>query len=315
MTKSKVVVLGDACVDMVIRLPDRKSKRPDLKNSVPQLQGGGSAANVAVVLARLGVEVTMVGAVGDDGYGRWIHDDLGREGVDILGICSVHDAFTPMVLALIELNGERSIVVWPPEGGAHLQLQTDAINPELIKSASWLHTTGICLRESPSRDTVLYSMKMAREAGVTVSLDLNLRLESWDLSDVTQKTFEQAIELSDIVFGNAEEEIMPITGADSKEKGAQYLCGGKRIIVARRGKKGVFVTTPNETIHVSPFKTRIVNTLGAGDAFNGGFIAASLAKVGIKEAARWGNAVAALKVGQSGARDLPIMEDVKKMLG
>lgn len=69
MTVSQVVVLGDANVDMIIRLPDRTSDTPDLTNSVPQLHGGGSAANVAVALARLGVAVTMVGAVGDDGYG------------------------------------------------------------------------------------------------------------------------------------------------------------------------------------------------------------------------------------------------------
>jgi fructokinase/2-dehydro-3-deoxygluconokinase len=300
---------------MVIRLPDRTSDTPDLTNSVPQLHGGGSAANVAVALARLGVAVTMVGAVGDDGYGRWVRDDLGREGVDVQGVCSVHDAFTPMVMALIELNGERLIVVWPPESGAHLQLQADAINPALMASASWLHTTGMCLRASPARDAVLYAMELAREADLTVSLDLNLRLESWGLGDATRRTFERAIELSDVVFGNAEEEIMPIAGVDSAEAGAQYLCGGKRIVVARRGNKGALVATPQETFHAPAFQTRVVDTLGAGDAFNGGFIAACLAKVGVREAASWGNAVAALKIGRAGARGLPSLKDLKQMLG
>jgi len=315
MPKSQVVVIGDACVDMVIRLPDRKSNTPDLRNSVPQLQGGGTAANTAAALARLGVDVTMAGAVGDDGYGRWIRDDLVREGVDVKGLYFVHDAFTPMVMALIELNGERSLVVWPPEGGAHQHLQTDAVNPTLISSASWLHTTGICLREPPVSDTVLYSMELARKADVTVSLDLNLRLESWDLSDAARRTFERAIELSDVVFGNGEEEIIPLAGTDSVEDGAQQLSDNRRIIIARRGNKGVFVAAPNETFHVSPFKTQIVDTLGAGDAFNGGFIAACMAKAGTMEAARWGNAAAALKIGQAGARGLPYLKDVKQMLG
>ena len=159
MTVSQVVVLGDACVDMVIRLPNRASNTPNLAPSSPQLHGGGSAANVAVALARLGVAVTMVGAVGDDGYGRWLRADLEREGVDVQGVSSVHDAFTPMVIALIEPDGERLVVVWPPEDGAHLQLQAEAINPALITSASWLHTTGMCLRASPVRDTVLYQME------------------------------------------------------------------------------------------------------------------------------------------------------------
>ncbi|MCP4421052.1 MAG: sugar kinase, partial [Chloroflexi bacterium] len=312
---SRVVVLGDACVDMVIRLPNRTSGTPDLTNSVPRLHGGGSAANVAVALARLGTAVTMVGAVGDDGYGRWVCDDLSREGVDIQGVCSLHDAFTPMVMALIEPNGERLIVVWPPEGGAQFHLSADAINPAWIISASWLHTTGMCLRASPAREAVLYGMELAREAGVSVSLDLNMRLELWGLDDETRRTFERAIALSDVVFGNAEEEIMPIAGADSAETGAQYLCDGKRIIVARQGNKGALVATPQETFHVPAFQAQVVDTLGAGDAFNGGFIAARLAKVGVREAARWGNAVAALKIGQAGARGLPSLEDLQQMLG
>ena len=132
MTGSQVVVLGDANVDMLIRLPDRSLDSHDLTHAAPQLHGGGTAANTSVALARLGVAVTLVGAVGDDGYGRWILDELGREGVDVQGVYSAPDAFTPMVMALIEPDGERTVVVWPPEGGAHQQLQADAVNPALI---------------------------------------------------------------------------------------------------------------------------------------------------------------------------------------
>lgn len=315
MPASQVVVLGDACVDMVIRLPDRTAGAPDLTNSVPQLHGGGTAANVAVALARLGVAVTLVGAVGDDGYGRWVRDDLVREGVDVQGLCAIHDAFTPMVMALVEPDGERLIVVWPPRGGAHSQLQAHAINPALIASARWLHTTGICLRASPAREATLHAMELAREANLTVSLDLNLRLESRGLDDATRRTFERALELSDVLFGNAEEEIMPLAAVDSIEAGAQYLCGGERIVVARQGNEGALVVTPQETFHVPAFQTQVVDTLGAGDAFDGGFIAARLAQVGVREAASWGNAVAAFKIGRAGARALPTLQDLKHKLG
>ena len=310
-----VLVLGDANVDMVIRLPDRTTGRPDLSHSAPQLYGGGSAANVAVALARLGVAVSMVGAVGDDGYGRWARDDLYREGVDVQGVCLIPDAFTLLVIALIDLDGERLIFVWPSEGGAHQFLEAEAIDPALIRSVSWLHTTGICLRAEPTRDAVLYGMELAREAGVTVSLDLNLRLETWDLDEATRRTFERAIELSDVVFGNAEEEIVPLAGVDSAEAAARALCGGERIVVARRGDRGASVTTPQETFDVPAFPAQVVDTLGAGDAFSGGFIAASLAKVGVREAARWGNAVAAFKIGRAGARGSPSLDDLKQVLG
>ena len=315
MAGPQVLVLGDANVDIVINLPNRTAGTPDLTNSVPRLYGGGSAANVAVALARLGVAVTMVGAVGDDGYGRWVRDDLSREGVDAQGICAIHDAFTPMVMAMVEPDGERLIVVWPPKGGAHIHLTPEAINPAWLASATWLHTSGMCLRDSPVRETILYGMKQARKAGLTVSLDLNMRLELWGLDDETRAVFEQAIALSDVVFGNATEEIMPISRADSVEAAAQLLCDGQRIVVARQGGQGAIVATPQGTFHAPAFPAQVVDTLGAGDAFDGGFITARLAKMSIEEAARWGNAAAALKIGQSGARSSPNLAALRQMLG
>lgn len=315
MTATQAVLLGDAGVDMLIRLPDRTAGRLDLTDSTPQLHGGGSAANVAVALARLGVPVTMVGAVGDDGYGRWVRDDLAREGVDTRGLCLLYEAFTPMVIALIEPNGERLVVIWPPQGGAHFQLEPDHIDAELMVGASWLHTTGICLRASPAREAILHTMELAREAGLTVSLDLNLRLELWNLDGETRRTFERAVELSDVIFGNAQEEIAPMAGVNSVEAAARSLCDGKRIVVARQGAEGTLATTPAETFHVPAFRTQVVDTLGAGDAFNGGFIAARLAKRDVRESVRWGNAVAALKIGRAGARGLPSREELVQILG
>ena len=139
---------------------------------------------------------------------------------------------------------------------------------------------------------MLYAMKLARKAGIMVSLDLNLRMELLGLDDSTRRTFEQAINHADVVFGTAEEEIIPITGKESAAAGAQYLCGGKHIVIARRGSKGVLVVTPKETFQVPALQTKVVDSIGAGDAFNGGFITACLAKFDVREAARWGNAVA-----------------------
>jgi fructokinase/2-dehydro-3-deoxygluconokinase len=300
---------------MIIHLPDRTSGAPDLAHAVPRLHGGGTAANTAVALARLGVAAALVGAVGDDGYGRWVYDDLVHEGVDVQGLSVVSDGFTPMVMALIEPGGERMVVVWPSEGGAHQLLEADAIDPGWISSAAWLHTTGMCLRAAPSCDAILYAMEQGREAGVPVSLDLNLRKECWGLQDVTQRRFERAIELSDVVFGNAEEEIIPIAGVASVEAAAERICAGRRMVIARLGKQGALVVTPKETLHAPAFQAKVVDTLGAGDAFNGGFIAARLANVDVGEAARWGNAAAAFKIGKSGARSLPMMDELKQILG
>ena len=218
------------------------------------------------------------------------------------------------MIALIEPNGERWVFPWPAEGGAHLHLTPEIVELPTTSPGSWLHTTGICLRASPARETILNTMGIAREAGLTVSVDLNLRIESWGLDSSTRKVFEQAIELSDVVFGNADEEIIPISGLQSLEAAASMLCAGKRIVISRQGHKGAFVTTKHEKFQAPAFPTEIVDTLGAGDAFSGGYIAASLAKLDLRDAVRWGNAVAAYKIGREGARGLPTRDELSQLL-
>jgi sugar/nucleoside kinase (ribokinase family) len=325
----RVVVLGDANVDMVIRLPDRARGAIDLAGSEPRLYGGGSAANVAVGLARLGVAVTFIGSVGDDGFGRWLADDFAREGVDTRGLITVRDAFTPMVMALIEPDGERLVVVWPPERGADLRLRPEDVDPDWMAGAAWLHTTGMCLRASPVREAVLGGMALAREAGATVSLDLNLRVELWGLDGETRETLERAISLSDVVLGSGPEEIVPLAGLDrgqdaarrpsplrGSQDAARAMSAGRRTVVARLGADGALAAAPSgEICHAPAFPTTVVDTLGAGDAFDAGFIAARLAGCDLREALRWGNAVAALKIARPGARGTPVWAEVEGVLG
>jgi sugar/nucleoside kinase (ribokinase family) len=345
----RVVVLGDANVDMVIRLPDRAPGAVDLTGSEPRLFGGGSAANVAVGLARLDLAVTFIGSVGDDGFGRWVADDLAREGVDTRGLIAVRDAFTPMVIALIQPDGERLVVVWPPERGADLRLRPEDLDPDWLSGAAWLHTTGMCLRASPVREAVLGGMALAREAGATVSLDLNLRAELWGLDGETRETLERAIAHSDVVLGSGPEEIVPLAGLDHVEDAAlrpldelgtmqaqdaalrpldelgtmqaqdaaRAICDGRRVVVARLGADGALAAGPpsGEICHAPAFPTSVVDTLGAGDAFDAGFIAARLASCDVGEALRWGNAAAAFKIGRPGARGTPAWDELEGLLG
>jgi fructokinase/2-dehydro-3-deoxygluconokinase len=314
MSGKPVMVVGDANVDLVIHLPDRGRGQPDLTRSVPRLFGGGSAANTAVALARLGVRTAFAGAVGDDGYGRYVRDDLRQEGIDLSGLKIIPDAFTPMVIALIDPDGERWNVVWPPERGADNRLAPEDLNADQIAGAAWLHTSGMCLRASPVRETVLAAMQIASDAGVPVSLDLNLRLELWGWRDNIRETVEHAIALADVVFGSAEEEIVPVARVASVEAAAQIISGGARIVVARRGKDGALAASALGVHHAPAYPTRIVDSLGAGDAFNGGFIAARLAGQDVAGSLRWGNAVAALKMAQPGARGLPSRVEVEKLV-
>lgn len=314
MSKKAVLVLGDVNVDLVIPLGEGHELKTRPRKETSQLHGGGTGGNAAAALARLGVPVRFIGTVGDDGFGRWSVNDLKGEGVDTRHLQFVDQAFTSIVVAVIRPNGERELFVWPDTGGAHTKLSPEDISLEIFQSAGWLHTTGLCLREEPVRTAQIKAMCVAREQGLTVSLDLNLRLESWEMNESLREIFDRAISLSDVVFGNGREEIAPYVGSDSVQAGAHELSAGKRTVIARLGPEGAVVVSPEEVFTSPAFEVEVVDTLGAGDAFNGGFICAQLEGCSLQESVRWGNGVAGLKIGRPGARGLPDRKDLTEFL-
>lgn len=316
--RRRVLVLGDANVDLTLHVPART---PDGSRLVrePELTGGGTAANTATALARLGVPVEFAGAVGDDAFGRFVARDLEASGVGVRGLVTV-DEPTCQVIAMIEPDGERSLVVWPPDGGALVRFRPEDVDARLVIEAAWLHTTGMCLRHAPVRDAVLAAMRAARGAGVRVSIDLNLRIELWGLDAERRAAIEAAIALADVVLGQGDEELVPLAGAGrvggAVEVAAARLAGGTRTVVARLGAGGALACAPDGSIARSPaFPVEAANPVGAGDTFNGGFVAALVEGRPLAEALRWGNAVAALRVSRpGGARALPDRAEVEALL-
>jgi sugar/nucleoside kinase (ribokinase family) len=316
-----VVVLGDLNVDLTIDLPDRSAPAAERVVREPRLTGGGTAGNTAAELARLGVPVEFAGAVGDDGFGRWLADDLRAAGVGARGLVVTRDAPTCQVMALVEPDGERYLVVWPLDGGALTRLAPADVDRGLVAGAGWLHTTGMCLRAEPIASSVLAAMRVARDAGVPVSLDVNLRLELWGLDDEVLAVIAEAVSLADVVLGNGPEELVPLAKSsgfevDDAEGAARALAGGARTVVARQGARGALAcSAAGDMVVVPGFAAVLRSPVGAGDAFNGGFIAARIAGLPLAEALRWGNAVGALKVSRvGGARDQPSRAEVEALL-
>lgn len=321
MPEPYVVVVGDLNADLALDLPDRAAPVPERVVREPRLTGGGTAGNTAAALARLGVAVEFAGSVGDDGFGRWLAEDLRAIGVGTRGLVVTRDAPTCQVMALVEPDGERYLVVWPPDGGALTRLAPDDLDGELIAGAAWLHTTGMCLRATPVAGAVLAGMGAARAAGVPVSIDLNLRLELWDLDAGVLAAVTEAVGLADVVLGNGPEEILPLAramghAADTVEAAAVALAGGARTVVARLGADGALACTGDGSVVRAPGIPAVLRSpVGAGDAFNGGFIAARVEGRPVADAMRWGNAVGSLKVARAGgARDQPARADVEAVL-
>lgn len=310
-----VLVVGDACADLILRMPEADSDQARTQLA-PELSGGGSAANTAVALARLGLPATLIGVVGDDGFGRFLRHDLAAEGVDIARLATHRDAATQVVLAVIDRQGERTMFVWPEFGGAAAQLTPQQLDPDLIGRAAWLHATGMCLVEAPARAAVLRGMELARAAGIPVSFDLNLRasLVGGALPPDVASAFARAVRLASYVLGSAVDEFTHLAPGATFDEVAGRLATDGRVVVARLGAQGALLVGAAGSERIAGFSVNVVDTVGAGDAFDAGFIAACLRGSPPSEAVRWGNAVAALSVSRAGARSGPRRDEVVALL-
>ena len=307
-----VLVIGDANVDLEIRLPQEPRAR-EHANPDPQLFGGGSAANTAAALARLGLDCRFAGTVGDDAFGRAAVASLESAGVDTRWTTTTPDLPTVAVITVRQPDGERLIYVWPPSGGAHAALEAGAIIGA-ISGVNWLHVSGICLRVRPAREALLAAMAEARADGVTVSFDLNLRLENWGWDDGFREVVLAAVERSNVVLGAARDEVGALAGNEDPIEAATALAGTHRTVVARLGAAGAIACSAGSVVAEAGFEVAVVDTVGAGDAFNAGFIAARLRRGTIGEALRCGNAVAALSIGEAGARSSPTAAQLESFL-
>jgi sugar/nucleoside kinase (ribokinase family) len=290
-----VVVIGDANVDLLVRLP-----RPGEPPAEPTLTLGGTGANAAVALRRLGAPAVLVGAIGDDGYGRFARRRLDEAGVGTAHLAADPEAVTMLVLALVDPRGERTLLGWPRRGAAQARLTSAHLPTDLIAGAAWAHTTGICLVESPGREAVLRGLALARAAGVPTSFDLNLRLglEDGRLPPAFRDAVERAIALADVVLGSAADEL-PLLRPGPPAEAARALAGGERAVVARLGADGALAAIGGAIVAAPAYPVRVASTVGAGDAFNAGYIAAAVAGHAPAEALRWGNAVAALAISRA----------------
>jgi len=157
-------------------------------------------------------------------------------------------------------------------------------------------------------------MEDCAQRGIPVSLDLNLRIESLgDREGLTR--IQHGIYLSNILFGSGVDELMPVSGQPSPKTAALYLVGPDRAVICRSGSAGVDVYLPDGSLsHCDAFVVPVVDTLGAGDAFNAGFITAAADGMSLVEAARRGNAVAGWKIMHRGARNFPTLSQISQFL-
>ncbi|MCC6178518.1 MAG: sugar kinase [Chloroflexi bacterium] len=280
-----------------------------------RLKLGGTESNFAAALVRLGVSAGWFSRLGDDELGRFIAHHLRGEGIDLSRVIFDQGAPTGLYVKEISAVGETSVYYYR-RGSAASRMTPEDLDTGYITGARWLHVTGITPALSEScRETVERAVDLAREAGLEVSFDPNLRLKLWSIEEARAGMFP-IVARSTVLLGGMEE-LGLLLDTDSPDAAADWaLEQGVRIAVIKLGAEGALVATPAERRTVPPFKiARIVDTIGAGDGFDAGFVAGRLLGRDPWQSAELGNVVGAHALMVEGDYEgYPTMAEVEAFL-
>ncbi|MBX3609867.1 MAG: sugar kinase [Hydrogenophaga sp.] len=274
------------------------------------LQGfGGDTSNFAIAAARQGARVAYVSALGDDPYGAMLRRLWDDEGVDHVSVGTDAAAFTAIYFVTHDARGHHFSFF--RSGSAASRLTAAQLPRERIAKARVLHLSGISLAISPTAcDTAYAAMAMAREAGVKVSFDTNLRLKLWGI-DRARAVMNDVIAHCDICLPSYDD-VVAITGLTESDALVDHcLRLGAKVVALKLGEQGALVADAQQRHRIAPFACQPVDATGAGDAFGGAFVTRLVAGDDLVSAGRYAAAVAALSTqGYGAVAPIPRREDV-----
>ncbi len=274
---SQVLVIGSANADLVVPVDRRPGGGETVLGGDTSLSPGGKGANTAVAAARLGADVALLGAVGDDPYGELLKRSLSESGVGT-GLVRTSERPTGIAYITVTPDGENSILVSP---GANSSLRPEDIDLDGAEI--------VVLSLEIPLETVEHAVARAAERGVKTLLNLS------PAAELSHETLARL----DVLLVN-EHEAAFLLGGDSDPRKLLEL--GPKAAVVTLGARGAVVVTADGVTEVPSPEVDAVDTTGAGDAFAGA-LAASLAKgATLAEAARKAVRVAAISVTRQGAQ-------------
>jgi len=299
MTRFDVVGFGALNVDKLYKVNRIAGAEEESFIQSHSESCGGSAANTMVGLARLGCNVGFIGKVAGDREGALLLEDFQKEGVDTAGVVHAEHGDSGQVLGFVDERGDRALYI---DSGVNDTIRLHEVKAEYVSRARFLHLTSFVGEESfQTQKQLLEVLPETR-----VSFDPGALYARKGL-----KQLEQIIEKSYVLMPNASE-LQLITGEEEYCKGADVLIGmGVKMVAVKLGAEGCYVTDGHERLRVEPFKVKVVDTTGAGDAFCAGFLYGLLNKKSLHDCGRLGNFVASRCVTKMGARaGLPHVKDL-----
>ena len=274
---------------------------------------GGDTSNCTIAAARLGASTAYVTRLGDDAFGRMFIDLWRSEGVDVSGVGIDTDAPTGIYFVTHGARGHEFSYL--RAGSAAARMRPGDLPLDLIRSTNVLHVSGISQAISASAcDTVFAAIAAARGAGARISYDSNLRLKLWPL-ERARAVIAATIALSDWFLPSLDEAIQ-ISGVSEPQAILDWChVRGAPMVALKMGADGCWVSTAAAREYVAGNRVDAIDATGAGDCFDGAFVARIVAGDAPIAAARYANAAAAMATtGYGAVAPLPRHADVSAFL-
>lgn len=291
----EVITLGET---MVLFSPMQSGPLRYVHNYQKRIAGAES--NVAIGIARLGHSSGWISKVGADEFGMYLLREVQAEGVDVSRVKTSDQGPTGVMFKEIAEARETKVFYYRKDSAASLMTPAD-LDPEYIRSAKILHLTGITPALSQTcLDTIMEAVALARKSGILVSFDPNIRLKLWT-KEKASEGIRSILPLVDLVFPGLDEAEI-IFGPSSIDRYIDSFHNlGVKIVALKTGGDGCYVSDATQSIPVKAFSVKkVVDPIGAGDAFAAGFLTGILEKKSLLDSAKLANAMGAFAVTTAG---------------
>ena len=281
---------------------------------------GGSPANIAVGMARLGKKVGFIARVSDDQFGDYVTHYFRKEGIDTSHITRCRNGENLGLTFTEIISPSESRILMYRDGVADLMLEPENVDEEYIRKAKALLISGTALAASPSREAALKALMLAKKNGVAVIFDIDYRAYTWKNRDEISVYYSLVAAQSDLILGSREEfdlteHILGVCETDKESAGRWQDCGCK-IVVIKHGKEGsTAYTCDGNHYAVKPFPTNVLKGFGGGDGYASSFIRALIDGCSVPEALEYGSASASMLISaHSCSAAMPTLAQVEQFI-
>lgn len=313
-----VIALGELLIDFT------ENGTSAQNNPLLEANPGGAPCNVLSMLQKLGRKTAFLGKVGKDGFGELLSNAVKEQGINTEGLKFDEDVHTTLALVLKKPNGDRDFAFYR-KPGADMTLREDEIDEDLIRSSRIFHFGTLSLTDEPVRSATQKAVKIAKDEGLIITFDPNLREPLWKSLDEAHEQIAWGMAQAD-VMKISDNEIQWFTGESSYDAGIQKLQAeypNLKLICLSMGPDGSRAVTKDVTIDMPAYlQNATIETTGAGDTFCACMINAvleygldALDEEKLAKMLGFGNAAASIVTTRKGAlRVMPEKEEVESFI-